>query len=314
MYAPELTFTIPEDIGGVLRAFMAALQPLAGRRYREGPGVEVVLQEPAQENPRVPGVAADIVILACRVTAIPSPGDGGLPRGWRYEAEPREPVMRFRFAMLDGGTYVMARCDERLPPAQDDFLAALGRLRARYPAIDAALRAYETALAERRKERLRRGFGDATESLRESTGATRLGGFRPASDAGFEPTAGGGSGEPAAGGGFDGAALAEEQGDGGTDPGSFTHSLRRPLLGRGPSARGLASDSPIPSGSGGTTNTAPPIRRRGRKRTDPKEINRICAAWLKDQHRVAQIDFCNGRGISPSQLRSWLKDYPHPEG
>jgi hypothetical protein len=62
-----------------------------------------------------------------------------------------------------------------------------------------------------------------------------------------------------------------------------------------------------------TDPPAPPQRRRGRKRTDPKEINKICADWLKVQHRVSQIDFCNGKGISTSRLRSWLKDYPHPE-
>jgi hypothetical protein len=31
-----------------------------------------------------------------------------------------------------------------------------------------------------------------------------------------------------------------------------------------------------------------PQRRRGRKRTDPQEINKICAAWYKEQDRVTQ--------------------------
>jgi hypothetical protein len=58
---------------------------------------------------------------------------------------------------------------------------------------------------------------------------------------------------------------------------------------------------------------AAPQRRRGRKRTDPQEINKICAAWYKAQDRVTQENFCNGRGISVSSLRSWLKHYPYPD-
>lgn len=54
-------------------------------------------------------------------------------------------------------------------------------------------------------------------------------------------------------------------------------------------------------------------RRRGRLPTAPKEKNLICAAWLKVQYDVTQDDFCNGKGISSSLLRSWLKNYPYPE-
>lgn len=56
-----------------------------------------------------------------------------------------------------------------------------------------------------------------------------------------------------------------------------------------------------------------PKRRRGRLPTAPKEKNLICADWLKVQYDVTQDDFCNGKGISPSLLRSWLKNYPYPE-
>jgi hypothetical protein len=58
---------------------------------------------------------------------------------------------------------------------------------------------------------------------------------------------------------------------------------------------------------------AAPPRRRGRKRTDPKEINQICADWCKVQDRETQDIFCSRKGISPSCLRRWLKRYPYPE-
>jgi hypothetical protein len=54
-------------------------------------------------------------------------------------------------------------------------------------------------------------------------------------------------------------------------------------------------------------------RRRGRKPTDPKEKNRICARWLKVQDQVVQVDFCNTEGISTSTLREWLQGYPYSE-
>ena len=236
MTTDEIAFTIPDDITGVLRGFMDALRPLAGRRYREGPGVEVVLQEPAQEHPRVPGVVADIVLPACRVRAIPLPGDWGLIRDWRHEAEPRAPVMRFRFAILDGDTYVLARCDDHLPPAQADFLAALERVRTRYPAVGPPLQAYAAQLTERVKQDLQRGFGDADRATagrgsggaeeRRGSGAeegraTRLGGFRPAIQtpvsepaAGTAAADGAGTGGRNRGGGRRGHTAGRNRGDG----------------------------------------------------------------------------------------------------
>lgn len=78
---------------------------------------------------------------------------------------------------------------------------------------------------------------------------------------------------------------------------------------------------PHPSGETGTELAAPALaagvtpqkRRRGRLPTPAKEKNRICAGWLKVQYDVTQEDFCNGKGISASLLRSWLKHYPYPE-
>jgi hypothetical protein len=239
----------------------------------------VVLEGPAQEHPRVPGVAADIVVPAHRVRATPIPDDWGLTRDWRYEAEPREPVMRFRFASLGDETYVMARCDERLSPARDDFLAVLARLQARYPAIGPPLQAYAAELAAREKERLRRGFGDGEPA-------------DGSEDAGLQPAAPNGAEAPP-----------PQAPAGGANPQQGHPPLGPPP--QGPPAHGPPSHGPPPLGL--------PARRRGRKRTDPREINRICAAWLKAQDRVTQVDFCNGRGVSPSQLRSWLKGYPHPE-
>ena len=67
-------------------------------------------------------------------------------------------------------------------------------------------------------------------------------------------------------------------------------------------------DAPPPS-----SGAAIPKRRRGRMPLAPKEKNLICADWLKVQYDVTQDDFCNRKGISPSLLRSWLKDYPYSE-
>ena len=161
MGAAVVAFSIPEEIGGVLRWFMGALGPLSGVRYRESQGVGLFLKEPKEENPREPGVVTDIVIPACRVKAIPILSDWGLTRDWKPEEEPLEPVMRFRFAILGGETYVMASCDARLSPAQNDFLAFLKQIQARFPAVGPFWQEYETELRERQKEHLKRGFGDA---------------------------------------------------------------------------------------------------------------------------------------------------------
>ena len=153
----------------MLRWFMEALQPLTGIRYRESQGVGVVLGEPRAENPREPGVLADIVIPACRVTAIPIPSDFApeyVIAGWEEVRAPSVPAMRFRLAVLGGRTYVMASCDPRLPAAQEDFLRFLKQVQARYPTAGPFWQAYETERKDRLKEALQLTLGDAIPAER----------------------------------------------------------------------------------------------------------------------------------------------------
>jgi hypothetical protein len=158
--------------------------------------------------------------------------------------------MRFRFAIVGRETYVLASCDDDLPPAQEDFLSFLKRVQARYPEAGPFWQAYETELRERKKESLKKGFG---EMGRRRHGDTEKGRH----------------GEPETG-----AAAAQD-----------------------------AGPEPAPAAS--------LHRRRGRKRTDPAEMNKICADWLVVQDRETQTVFCNRKGISTTLLRRWLKHYPY---
>ena len=164
MEAREVDFVIiSESIYGVLRWFMEALQSLSGVRYRESQGVAVVLEGPREEHPHEPGVVADIVIPASRVTtryiwAEDWPPETVIER-FDPQTVPLEPVIRFRFAILDDETYGIARCDERLPsPAQKDFLDFLKKIQARYPETGPFWQEYATRQTERKKEDLKAKF------------------------------------------------------------------------------------------------------------------------------------------------------------
>jgi len=92
--------------------------------------------------------------------------------------------------------------------------------------------------------------------------------------------------------------------------------VRGPRQGDAPRGRLAGSETPPindPQGPAQDNAAVAPARRRGRKAADAREINKICAAWYKVQHRVTQTDFCNAKGISVSCLRRWLKGYPYPE-
>ena len=83
-------------------------------------------------------------------------------------------MMRFRLAVLDGGTYMNACCDERLPsPAKKEFLDFLRKVEARYPEIGPFWQEYATRQTERKKEDLKAKFIAASAIAPAAVGAGR---------------------------------------------------------------------------------------------------------------------------------------------
>lgn len=85
-----------------------------------------------------------------------------LPKGYQEELVPLGPAIHFQFHKLDDETYVMASFSESLPEhAEKAIRDLLLKVQARYPETGPSLHAYQAERKERRKEELRRQFGDA---------------------------------------------------------------------------------------------------------------------------------------------------------
>lgn len=199
--------------------------------------------------------------------------------GWEDVREPLGSVMQFRFAPLGRETYVSASCVERLATVQCLFENLLKHVEDRYPEIGPLCQKYRTKRELQRIERIERYTKMASGA---AVAAIESGPVTGASNAGV----------PAVG-----APMAEGVG---------ALQEARPVLDAGAAA---AQEAQAPMGLVTTSLQ----RRRGRKLTDPLEIDKLCAAWLNQQDRVTQTDFCNGRGISVSTLRRWLKQYRPPD-
>jgi hypothetical protein len=277
-------FIIPESFGDVLHWFTERLRLLCDRPHPGSPEVELYLEGPRAKKIGSPGddtTVTEIVLIGFRTKGSPIPSDWEPEYcivGWEDVREPLGPVMQFRFAPLGRETYVSASCVERLATVQCLFENLLEHVEDRYPEIGSLGQKYRTKREMQRIERIERYTKMASGA---AVAAIESGPVTGASNAGAPAV-----GAPVAGGL---GALQEA----------------RPVLDAGAAT---AQEAQAPLGLAPSQQ-----RRRGRKLTDPLEIDKMCAAWLKQQDRVKQSDFCNGRGISVSTLRRWLKQYRPPD-
>jgi hypothetical protein len=277
-------FMIPETFVHVLYWFAEKLRLLCDRPHPGSPEIELYLEGPRTKKLGSPGddaTVTEMVLIGVRTKGAPIPSDWApeyCTVGWEDVREPLGPVMQFWFAPLGRETYVSASCVERLATVQCLFENLLKHVEDLYPEIGPLCRKYRTKREMQRIERIERYTKMASGAVVAAIGSGPVTG---ASNAGV-PAAG----APMA----DGVGALQEA---------------RPVLDAGAAT---AQEAQAPKGL--VTSLR---RRRGRKLTDPLEIDKECAAWLNQQDRVTQTDFCNGRGISVSTLRRWLRQYRPPD-
>ena len=277
-------FMIPESFVDVLHWFTEKLRLLCDRPHPGSPEIELYLEGPRAVKLGRPGddtTVTEMVLIGFRTKGPPIPSDWApeyCTVGWEDVREPLGPVMQFRFAPLRRETYVFASCVERLATVQCLFENLLNHVEDRYPEIGPLGQKYRTKREMQRIERIERYTKMASGA---AVAAIESGPVTGASDAGV----------PAVG-----ALMAEGLG---------AMQEARPVLDAGADAAQEAQPQ--------TSLGASPQRRRGRKPVDPLDSNKICADWLKQQDRVTQPDFCNGKGISVSTLRRWLREYRPPD-